>query len=108
MKVDNMTNEALIATYKFCADRNSESETFEDVKKELNRRVRNEIVKQLEERENDGQSEACSAAVLRGFEESATWHFDAARTGDFAKSIAGAVSDYLSDECDVFAQQHSA
>src|SRR5579859_5030041 len=98
-EINQLTNDELFTAYAATCNFNSE-----DLHSEINRRVRRELKKQLEE-QNVSDDE--SRAILNGFDESATWHFDAARTGDFAKSIPDAVSDYLADERDVYAMQHA-
>ena len=100
-KINELTNEELFHAYAATC-----SFQREDLHEEINRRVRDELIKQLDERLDDDDDDA-RRAILRGFDEAATWHFDAARTDDFDKSVPDAVSDYLSDELDVYAQQHS-
>ena len=83
-----------------------QSEEFEELAGELTHRVREELKRQM--RNPAAQCEADEeAAILRGFDEAATWHLDAARNGDFAKSIADAVREYLSLEREVYAEQHA-
>lgn len=102
-EINKLTNDELFTAY--AATCNFERE---DLHEEINLRVRAEVVKQLDESVVDGfLPDAGRDAILRGFDEAATWHFDAARTGDFEKSVIDAVADYLSDERDVYEQQHS-
>ncbi|MDZ4341187.1 MAG: hypothetical protein U1E51_01970 [Candidatus Binatia bacterium] len=99
MTVEMMSEKELFAAY---AKEVRHSDLYEEMHDEINRRVRAEITKQLENDDAD-----CIAAILRGFDEAATWHFDAARANSFEKTIAEAVNDYLSEERDVYTQQHA-
>lgn len=103
--MNTMTNNELFAAYQAAE---YQSEQYEELHEEINRRVRAEVVKQLDESvAGNFLSDAAADAILRGFDNAATWHFDAARSGGFdEKSLEAAVSDYLSDECDVYACQH--
>ncbi len=87
-----MTDKELFREY---AASTFQSERYETLHEEINRRVRAEIVAQLD---SSAAGERERTAILRGFDESATWHFDAARKNDFATTIKKAVENYLSKE----------
>ena len=102
MKTIEMTQEELLEKL---GKAEYQSDEYEELAGELTHRVREELKHQM--RNPAAQCEADEeAAILRGFDEAATWHLDAARNGDFAKSIADAVREYLSLEREVYAEQH--